>query len=66
MAAVFQNPHENGPSGMAEALAFDHDHLEALRLEMPLLLLNFIREQSAKILQVRDDLSAVFSNGSTL
>ena len=48
----FQDPSRGPPKGMAEALGFDSDHLEVLRLEMPLLLLNFIREQSSKTLQV--------------
>jgi hypothetical protein len=37
---------------MSEALGFDVNNLEVIRLEMPLLLLNFIREQSSKTLQV--------------
>jgi hypothetical protein len=40
---------------MAEALNFDAAHMEILRLELPLLLLNFIREQSSKILQVKQN-----------
>ncbi len=49
----FQDPSKGPPKGMAEALRFDEAHLEVLRLELPLLLLNFIREQSSKILQVK-------------
>lgn len=53
----FQDPSSGPPKAISEAFERDVSQIEAFRLEMPLLLLNFIREQSSKILMTSQNCS---------
>lgn len=54
---LYQDPNYEPPDGMFDGFGWDVNDREAFRKELPLLLINFIRGQSAKILHTSQDCS---------